>query len=91
MLNQIEQLFCDLITHLKQTWTKEKFQTVQKEIKTLLVAEVPEEYRKSLSFYQSLSGSSQQLMWKLIKNPNTKKQYIKEKGKQRKLTNYYRG
>ena len=75
-MNALEKSFKLLVEHLEAT--KEKGKQIQNVFKNIQEIEVPEEYRRALRFYQSLSGDSRELLFRLAKKPNMRKRFIKK-------------
>lgn len=74
-MTKIEQDFQNLIIYLETNYEKQ----VQKLLKEISIEDIPEKYKDSYKFYLSLSGDSRNFLFKIAKNPNNKKKYIKTK------------
>lgn len=83
--NELEKEFGLLVQ-----WAKEnnKDSQIQKIIPLLDEQDLPEEYKRSFRFFQSLDGNSKELLWRLTFNPGLHKKFIKSKASYKKKTIY---
>lgn len=68
-MNKLEKEFKDLVCFLKEN----KEEELQKSLKICTEKEVPENYRRALRFYQSLSGDSKTFLYKVTIQEKCKK------------------
>lgn len=78
-MNKLEKDFQNLVFFLEGSLKKEEH--IQKKLKEIQEEDLPKQYQRAFRFYHSLSGDSRVFIFRLAKNPDIKKKFLKSKNK----------